>query len=49
METEMKSTLQVINAMQAVGVIVRYAIGGAVGLKIEGDAVGENFVLADDA
>ena len=27
----MKSTLQVINAMQAVGVIVRYAIGGAVG------------------
>jgi hypothetical protein len=31
METEMKGTLEVINKMQAAGVIGRYAIGGAVG------------------
>ncbi len=30
----MKETIQIINRMQADGVIGKYAIGGAVGLKL---------------
>jgi hypothetical protein len=39
METEMKATLEVINKMQAAGIIARYAIGGAIGATYYVEAI----------